>query len=100
VPGLHSETNNRFGWRGHNCSLHRLQSGEGSLELLQSFRGRLARHVSGATPFAASFARGGLIDRTCAVATVPERSISILANFRSQQDRELAREDLELPLQS
>jgi hypothetical protein len=98
VPGLHSETNNRFGWRGHNCSLDRLQSSEGSLELLQSFRGRLARQVSGATPFAASFARGGLIDRTDVVATVPERSI--LVNFRSQQDREFAREDLELPLQS
>jgi len=72
----------------------------GSLEPLQSFRGRLARRVSGAAQFAASFARGGLIDRTCVVATVRERSTSILVNFRSQQDRDLAREDLELPLQS
>lgn len=99
VAGLHPETNDGLGWRGNNCSLDRLQSSEGGLELPQPFRGRLVCPVLGASQFAASFAPGAQIGRT-SVAAMSPLSFSILVGVRPQQDREFAREDLELPLQS
>jgi len=99
VAGLHPETDDGLGWRGHNCSLDRLQSSEGSFELFQPFRGRLVCPALSASQLAASVARGARISRT-SVAAMSPLSVSILVGVRPQQDREFAREDFELPLQS